>query len=386
MTIDSYYNPVHVIFGIDTLKNLSTFAKKYAKNNKILIVSDKNLLDILDIRQTLMEELKKNKFEVQIFEKEGKYSSIKIIDRGSEFVRKENFGLIVGIGGGSAMDTAKCMAILGTNKGKINLYLKQGQALKNDPIPLIQVPTTAGTGSEVTKWATVWDISEDMKKFSLSDSKMFAKAAILDPSLLLGLPPSMTAMTGIDALSQAIEAYWSKNHNSISDIYALQAISLILNNLVKSNQDPKNINYRIGMSKGSLLSGLAFSNTKTTAVHSVSYPMTLNFNIPHGLACGLTLGEFLIFNSEETSDNMDYAPMRIQKIVELFDTNSAEEAAKKLTTMMKSMGLKTRLGDFGIDDEGIEKIIQEGFTPDRVKHNPRLVTEKTLKEILLKIK
>ena len=383
LQMKTYYNPVEALFGIDSLKNISEMAMKFAGNKKILIVSDKNLLDILGISEKVHGYLEKDGFSVDIFEKEGYFSSIKIIDNGAELVRTKDYGLIIGIGGGSAMDTAKCMAILGKNPGSINNYLKEGKNLEKYGIPLIEVPTTSGTGSEVTMWATVWDLGEKQKKYSLSDPIMYAKGAIIDPNLVKSLPQKMTAMTGLDALSQAIEAYWSKNHNPISDIYALKAIGIIFNNLKKVVDDPKNIEYRKNLAFGSLLSGLAFSNTKTTAVHSVSYPITLHFNVAHGLACALTLSQFLLFNSKKTADNIDEAPERVQKISETIGAESPENAAQMITELIRNLNLPTKLHEVGIDEKGIELIIKEGFTPDRVKHNPRKLTKVQLREILL---
>ncbi|MHA1476207.1 MAG: iron-containing alcohol dehydrogenase, partial [Promethearchaeota archaeon] len=264
-------------------------------------------------------------------------------------------------------------------------YLKEGKNLEKYGIPLIEVPTTSGTGSEVTRWATVWDLGEKQKKYSLSDLKMYAKGAIVDPTLVKSLPKKMSVITGLDALSQAFEAYWSKNHNIISDIYALQAIPLIFSNLQKIFDNPSDVETRKNLAFGSLISGLAFSNTKTTAVHSVSYPITLHFNVPHGLACALTLSQFLLFNSEKTADNIDEAPERLQKISEAIGTDSPEKAAQIITELMKNLNLPTKLNEVGIDKNGIELIIKEGFTPDRVKHNPRKLTEEKLREILHKL-
>ena len=378
----TYYNPVEVLFGINSLKNISELAIKIASNKKILIVSDKNLLNILGISEKVHDYLEKDGFTVDIFEKDGNFSSIEIIDNGADLVRNKDYGLIIGIGGGSAMDTAKCMAILGKNPGSINLYLKEGKTLENYGIPLIEVPTTSGTGSEVTRWATVWDLGEKQKKYSLSDLKMYAKGAIVDPTLVKSLPKKMSVITGLDALSQAIEAYWSKNHNPISDIYALQAIPLIFSNLQKIFDNPSDVETRKNLAFGSLLSGLAFSNTKTTAVHSVSYPITLHFNVPHGLACALTLSQFLLFNSEKNVDNIDEAPERLKKISEAIGVDSPKKAAQMITELMKNLNLPTKLREVGIDKKGIELIIKEGFTPDRVKHNPRKLTEENLRDIL----
>ena len=382
MTLKTYYNPVEILFGIDSLKNISDLALKFAENKRILIVSDKDLLKILGISEKVQKYLEKGGFTVDIFEKEGYFSSIEIIDNGANLVRKKDYGLIIGIGGGSAMDTAKCMAILGKNPGSINLYLKEGKILETPGISLIEVPTTSGTGSEVTRWATVWDLGEKQKKYSLSDLKMYAKGAIVDPTLVKSLPKKMSVITGLDALSQAIEAYWSKNHNPISDIYALQAIPIIFSNLQKIFDDPSNVEIRKNLAFGSIISGLAFSNTKTTAVHSVSYPITLHFNVPHGLACALTLSQFILFNSEKNEDNTDEAPERLQKISEAIGAENPEKAALMITELMKNLDLPTKLSEVGMDQKGIELVIKEGFTPDRVKHNPRKLTEEKLREIL----
>ncbi len=385
LQMKTYYNPVEILFGIDSLKNISELAVKIACNKKILIVTDKNLLKILGISEKVHDYLEKDGFTIDIFEKEGYFSSIEIIDNGANLVRNKDYGLIIGIGGGSAMDTAKCMAILGKNPGSINLYLKEGKTLENHGIPLIEVPTTSGTGSEVTRWATVWDLGEKQKKYSLSDPKMYANGAIVDPILVKSLPNKMSVITGLDALSQAIEAYWSKNHNPISDIYALQAIPIIFSNLQKIFDNPSDVETRKILAFGSLLSGLAFSNTKTTAVHSVSYPITLHFNVPHGLACALTLSQFLLFNSEKTADNIDEAPERLQKISKAIGADSPEKAAQMITELMKNLNLPTKLHEVDIDKKGIELIINEGFTPDRVKHNPRKLTEDQLREILQRL-
>ena len=385
MSFKNFYNPVEISFGINSLQIIPEIIRKYALNSRILIVTDENLLDLLGISEKIRQLLEKEDFSLDIFEKEGYFSSIKIIDKGADLVRKKDYGLIIGIGGGSAMDTAKCMAILGKNPGSINDYLKNGKNLEKNGIPLIEVPTTSGTGSEVTRWATVWDLGENQKKYSLSDPKMFAKAAIVDPTLVKSLPKKMSVITGLDALSQSIEAYWSKNHNPISDIYALEAIHILFNNIEGVFKDPTNIEIRKRLSFGSLISGLAFSNTKTTAVHSVSYPITLHFKVPHGLACALTLAEFLKFNSIDCDDNIEEAPERVQKISEVIGANSPEQAAQMIRELMKKINLPIKLHEVGIDKKGIELIIKEGFTPDRVKHNPRKLTEQKLREILLGI-
>lgn len=247
---------------------------------------------------------------------------------------------VIGIGGGSVLDYAKVIA---TNK--------HGQKF-------MAIPTTSGTGSEVTPWATVWDF-EHKKKYSFDCT--FARHAIIDPTLTRSLPEYETAYTGFDALSHALEAHWSISSNPISDIYALEAIDLILSNLYNACMKPEQIESRSAMAQASLYAGLAFSNTKTTAVHAVSYPMTLHYGIPHGVACSLLLPSFCDYNSGYS-----------------YLSNTIRSLAQKV-------GLPTTLQAAGIPEEGIDVIVKEGFHPDRVGNNPRPVTKKDLKSMLEKI-
>ena len=259
----------------------------------------------------------------------------------SIFVYKPRFQgeWVIGIGGGSVLDHAK---ILATQYQKL----------------FIAIPTTSGTGSEVTSWATVWDFDRNVKRSFDTD---YPRHAIIDPTLILSLPKYETAYTGFDALSHALEAHWSIHSNPISNMYALVAIDLILSNLSEACSNLEQIEARVAMAKASLYAGLAFSNTKTTAVHAVSYPMTLRYRIPHGVACSLLLSSFCDYNP-----GYDY----------LSDT---------IRQLAQSIGLPTTLQAAGVPEEGIDMIVNEGFHPDRIKNNPRTLTPEDLRLMLEKI-
>lgn len=261
---------------------------------------------------------------------------------------------VIGIGGGSVLDYAK---IIATNRHGQNF---------------IAIPTTSGTGSEVTPWATVWDF-EKKKKHSFDCT--FARHAIIDPKLTLSLPPYETAYTGFDALSHAIEAYWSVHANPISDIYAMEAIDLIFSDLYGAWCYPEQIEPREAMSKASLYAGLAFSNTKTTAVHSVSYPMTLHYGIPHGVACALLLPSFLEYNSRSVSP-------KFYKLINRILGTSMAHLGQKIQRLAQRIKLPTTLKEAGIPRDGIDTIVKEGFHQDRVKNNPRPLTEPDLRYML----
>ena len=197
-------------------------------------------------------------------------------------LRTTETDLVIGIGGGSAIDIAKVAAVLVTNDGDIGSFIGIDQITKAG-LPTIVIPTTAGTGSEVTPIAILSDHDEKLKKGIVSPY-LFPTVALLDPDLTLGLPPQVTAATGMDALIHAIEAFTSKNADSLTDVFACRAMELIFTNIRQVFQDGNDIAARANMLEGSMLAGMAFANAGVTAVHAFAYPMGLSFHIPHGVA------------------------------------------------------------------------------------------------------
>jgi alcohol dehydrogenase class IV len=205
---------------------------------------------------------------------------------------------------------------------------------------------------------------------------MFPDYAIIDPRLTLSLPAKITAYTAFDALSHALEAFWSKYSNPVSDLFAVKSISLVMNNLPNLMRDLQSLELRSKLAKASLYAGLAFSNTKTTAVHAVSYPMTIYYGVPHGIACALTLREFLIFNK----DYIDCE--KLENLLDVLGYSDLNELKHKLDELAKEVHLPTSLKEAGILREGIEVILEEGFHPERVTNNPRKLTKTELRRIL----
>lgn len=275
---------------------------------------------------------------------------------------KKETDLIIGLGGGSVLDVAKVVA---TEMKK----------------PCLTIPTTAGTGSEVTPFAALYDM-EKKKKLSLAVN--FPDVAIVDYRLTLTLSPELVASTGMDALSQAIEAYWSIYSNPLSDVHAKRAIELVARNLEDSWKGEEK--GREAMSLAALEAGRAFSQTKTTAVHSVSYPLTVHYGIPHGLACGLTLPYFLEHNYDVSQDDCldqrgpDFVKERIREIVGFLGVRDVEAGKEHLIKLMESIKLPSQV-EFDMD-----LVVKDAFAPERVGNNPRLVTEENLRRILERIK
>jgi alcohol dehydrogenase class IV len=245
------------------------------------------------------------------------------------------------------------------------------------PIPVIAIPTTAGTGSEVSPFAVFWDKTEK-KKHSLMHAGLFPAEALVDPELTYSMPPAVTASAGMDAFTQACEAYWNRDHLPLSDDYALAAICRIRSALPKAVRNGDDKEARREMMLGSLEAGLAFSNTRTAACHSISYPMTAHFGVSHGQAVGITLPQVLILNAGTM-------PERAGRFLESMNSDSMDDAADKIRKMMVESGLKTRLSELKIKKEDIDLIVKEGFTPERMGNNPYVFNPESLKKLLLSI-
>ncbi len=311
------------------------------------------------------------------------------LEKGLALFRKKNCDLTLAVGGGSAIDLAKGITILANNQGAIEDYFSKKQPLQARTIPFVAIPTTAGTGSEATHFAVIYI---GKTKHSLAHPSLVPDYAIIDPGLTFSLPSYQTACTGIDALAQAVESYWSIHSTEESKQYAQQAIALALTHLEKAANAPASED-RIGMAKAANLAGKAINISFTTACHAISYPITSYFVIPHGHAVALTLPEMVLYNAGVTNDDCldkrgpGYVRKTMEELYALFKVQSAEEMKSKLETLLDSIGLQRKLSSLGIKtNEDVGLIIKNGFNPDRVKNNPRLVTEESLRTMLYRLK
>lgn len=369
-----YFLPTTVYFGRRVIEKLPGIVKK-KKSKNILFVIGNSSLENKAIQKILQKVQQLSK--ITIYPHVIKKSDYKTIDTLTNFCRKYRFDCIIAIGGGAILDTAKCAAILASHQGLVKEFVEtKTKKLGKRKISFFAFPTTSGTGSEVTPWATVW--ADNKKKYSLTSPEMFADVAFVDPQLTDSLPSLVTAESGIDALCQAIESYWNVNHNPTSDKYALEAIKIIIDSLKATVTHPTQKS-RDEMAYGSLLGGLAFSNTQTTICHAVSYPMTSHYGVPHGQATSITLPLFINYT-------LPILPkLRQQKLLHAMEVYTVQNGAKKIKQLMEDIGLKTHFSELGIPKKGIKQIVAEGFHPDRAKNAPRIPTSKELEEMLLTI-
>jgi alcohol dehydrogenase len=268
--------------------------------------------------------------------------------------------LIIALGGGSAIDTAKVVAASDGEFARVRDYVESGKGAERlARTPIIAVPTTSGTGSEVTCWATVWD-SANGKKYSLASPELYPEAAIVDPALTLGLPRALTVSTGLDALSHALESIWNTNANPVSANHAVFAATEVMECLPALAGNLGDLALRSRMARASMFAGLAFSNTKTALAHSISYHFTLKYGVPHGIACSFSLP--LVMKSAIGRDPAcDLALMRI------FGPD-LRRGCEKIGHLLDRLGVSRRPSDHGADRDEWLAVIADAFEGERGKN------------------
>jgi alcohol dehydrogenase class IV len=374
----NYYNPVKILIDrMDVIESVLNNLNPQVKN--IVLLTRGGDFSQSQSGQTISKCIEK--FEVLKIEIE--ISNPDIEDLFSLYTQIKNFDYqcIIGIGGGSVLDLSKSLSALKNmeidSTSTLRSVIENKSYVENQHIvPWIGVPTTSGTGSEVTCWATIWDRARGVK-LSIDSKSLYANTAIIDAALTLTLPNKLTASTALDALCHATEAYWSKNSNEISRVYSLEAIKRIVNNLEKVLDQPKEIQLRNELALGSLYAGLAFSNTRTTACHSISYPLTLALGIDHGVAASLTLAKVMELNLE--------AIIEKDQLFQAFGVNHLEEIQQFIERIYRLSGFQSKLKDYNANPEIIESIAENAFTKGRMDNNPIALTKKDVTQILMSI-
>jgi phosphonate metabolism-associated iron-containing alcohol dehydrogenase len=293
--------------------------------------------------------------------------------RYADFWRRNRGAVVVAVGGGSVIDTAKLLQV-GVDGGDFDAYFAAlqagGQPQVAEALPLIAVPTTAGTGSEVTPWATLWDRSSATpKKYSLHVRETWPEAALVDPSLAQSAPAAVTRNSALDALSHALESIWNVNNNPVSDALAVEAARGVIATLPALIEAPESVALRTAMSRASLMAGLAFSNTRTALAHSVSYEMTLRHGVPHGLACSFTLP--LVWRLATGAD-----AARDAVLARVFGED-VDDAPGALTAFLHRVAVGTRFADYGVPAAQARAMVAEALEGARGRNfiNPAPVLD-----------
>jgi len=290
-----------------------------------------------------------------------------------------NFDAIIAFGGGSAMDAAKAVSVANAPElngayGLRDLISQPGTFASVHPRPLIMLPTTAGTGSEVTPFATVWDHT-NRRKLSLAGDTVFPQQALVDPALMDNLPVSITSDTGLDAINQAAESIWNKRASPLTLKFASRALALGLDSLPQLLADPHQPDKRDELAECSLLAGLAISQTRTALCHSISYPITAHFGIPHGIACAFSM--LAVFRL-----NQGYAPHRFLEMAQAAGFADAEALYQALEVLLKSAGVSAQVQKQVGRLSSLTDLADEMFTPGRADNNLAPVDSPVIEQLL----
>lgn len=300
------------------------------------------------------------------------------VDHGATKIHECKCDSIIAIGGGSPMDCAKAMAAVATLGGRTRDYINKGR-IKQDVLPVIAIPTTAGTGSEVTFGAVITDTVRKFK-FTIKGTTLAPKVALLDPDLTVSMPPALTAATGMDALTHAIEAYTATNAQALSDAFALHSIDLIGRHMKKAFDQGTNLDTRAGMLQGSLMAGIAFSQSDVGAVHCIAEALGGMYDIPHGVCNAVMLPTIMEYNLPFCKER--YAQIATVMGIEWQDSDTgAQKAVEAVKKMAKDVDLP-RFSSFGIDPKDFPELAVNSAENGSNPNNPRPMASKDYETIL----
>jgi alcohol dehydrogenase class IV len=345
-----FSNPVKVIHTNSWYDKVKNIQNKLGIKNPLLVTSNgslnRNKLDLYFSKNAIFSNILPD-------------PTVESCQLAINSIDLTKFDGIIALGGGSVMDTAKViLAVIKTGETKIDKLLNIKIAYKSN-IPSIFIPTTHGTGSEVTQWATIWNM-KNKKKLSLSHPDLYPTFAILDYNLVLSLPIETSIITILDALSHSFESIWNKNSNTISSNLAIKAISTILKNIDNFKNNPKNYKIRKELLNASNIAGQAFSNTKTAAAHSISYPLTIHFSIPHGVASSISLVPILKITRGSIHKELE----NIYK----YNNCTFESLIEKINSIPDGL-VPFKLSKWGVKKDNLPRLTEQSFTKGRMDNS-----------------
>ncbi|MCM8818830.1 MAG: iron-containing alcohol dehydrogenase [Candidatus Omnitrophica bacterium] len=335
-----FYTPTKIYFERGSILKYLPLVKNYGK--KVLIVSGKNFIYKSGLFEKIKNIFEKEKIDFSIFSNVKPEPDIENVEEGVEFCIKENCDIIVAIGGGSALDVGKCIALRVKNNGNLKNYFGEAN-LKNEPLPIIAIPTTCGTGSEVTRYAVIIDKNENTKK-TIASEKIMPILTLLDPDVLDYLPPKLTGATGMDAFCHSAESYLATTADYMSKLFAIESLKLLSENLKKAIEGDKEAKEKIFLA--STLAGYAINKTGTIIVHGIGYSLTIKYGTHHGTANALFLPYVLEFMKENGY---------VEEIKEMEKTigNTSE-----LKNFISKIGLPVKLREIGAEERDIEELVE----------------------------
>jgi alcohol dehydrogenase class IV len=383
-----HHNPVKIIFGRDSLEMLGTESKVFGKS--ALLVTGKKSMEEAGITQRVVEILKNSDITCHIYNEISPNPVIDQIEDGAVVANEHNCDMIIGLGGGSVIDSAKGVAVAAIEGGPIWRFTgcapEEEQEKPDSTLPVISISTTSGTGSHVNEYTVVTN-PDTSEKTGFGAPCMFPKVAIIDPLLMVSLPPRMTAIVGFDALVHSIEAYTSKSSQPVSDSYCEKAISLIAKNLPQVVQNCQDVDLRENMAMADTLAGLAISAAGVGLIHAIEHPISGHLpKVSHAEGMAAIAVQVMKFNYQSCLEK--YA-----RIAELFGEevkgNDQDKAAQAgiiaVRKLLDAIGLKVTLKDIGVDEKLVDPIAKDAFKTMQfcVDNNPRGANHGNVIKILM---
>lgn len=364
-----YHQPVNILFGKGKSREISRIARDRGYGRGLLVADpffEKSGLvrSVMDSSEGVLADA---------FTGLSPNPEAEEVDACARQLRIQKLDFVVALGGGSALDCAKAAAGIALSGQSIRRYHGTGEPLPREHLPVIAVPTTAGTGSEVTCVAVISDHARGLKAPIVSET-FYPACAVVDPELTYTVPPAVTAGTGIDVLCHALEGFWSRGHQPVCDALALHAVKLVFGFLPRAWACPADEEAREKMCEASLMAGLAFTLPKTTAPHACSFPLTNRYHIPHGEACGLTLDWFARINAEGEERQ------RLDEFAAALGYGNALGLADAIRMLKQQLHLRTDLKDLHLNREEVEQLVADSHHPNLL-NNPVRVTDEMLREM-----
>ena len=376
----SLLQPPKIVFGVDSLKQFTLDFSNSGYKRALFIIARSAKKSLKEAFDTLRE----HKILVEVIEYSFREPTFSNYEEILKDARSFNADCVVGVGGGSVLDVAKLVAAMQLNNQKLEDVLGINN-LTGRAVGLICLPTTSGTGAEVSPNSILLDESTQEKKGIISPF-LVPDAAYIDPLLTLSLPPKITAETGIDALSHCIEAYTNKFSHPIVDEYALKGIELIARNLHKAYTDGGDVEARSAVALGSVYGGLCLGPVNTAAVHAISYPLGGKYHIPHGLANAILLPEVMEFNMSANVHKHAKIALAAGVEEEESELETARAGVEKIRELAYSCGIPKKLTALGVSKDSVDELTELAMKVTRLlKNNPREVSYEDARNIYIKL-
>ncbi|SDN87195.1 iron-containing alcohol dehydrogenase [Alkalicoccus daliensis] len=375
-----------IVSGKNSVETLSDKLSVFNPSIKsVLLVTQDGLIDI-GLLENVNKQLEKLDASVETVANVLPEPTIESIQEIADDLKGKKFDYIIGVGGGSVLDAAKLLSVLKTNKETLKEMLDTAE-VKLPGIPTALIPTTAGTGSEVTPNAIV-TIPEQELKVGLVSRHLLPQLVVVDPQLTLGLPKPITAATGMDAYTHAIESFISNKANKLSDMFALESIRLISDSIVEAYDNGKSLEAREKMIVGSMYGGMALTSAGTAAVHALAYPLGGKFNIPHGVANSMLLPHVMSFNLSSIPDERMKLVAQAMKVYE--EKDSAEEISfkviRQIEEWIKLLNIPQDLSEYGVTEDDIEDLAVSASKVTRLlDNNPVALSLDDIKNLYRKL-